>query len=76
LNRENLYRFCKERLWTGQFIYTGGIIMQRYEFTPETIPDPKVGQGYYMFPVVQYSNGESRIIWPKEWRQKALEPPG
>ena len=76
LDRAKLYRFCKEKLWTGQFIYTDGIIMPRYEFTPETIPDPKVGRGYYMFPVVQYSNGESRIIWPQEWREGTLQPPG
>jgi len=76
LNRETLYQFCKQELWTGRFGYSDGVIMQRYEFTPETIPDPRVGQGYYMFPVVQYSGGQSRIIWPLEWREKELEPPG
>jgi branched-chain amino acid transport system substrate-binding protein len=76
LNRTRLYEFCKEELWTGQFSYSDGIIMQKYQFTPETIPDPRVGQGYYMFPVVQYSEGQSKIIWPLEWREKDLEPPG
>jgi branched-chain amino acid transport system substrate-binding protein len=73
LNRENLYNFCRAKLWTGQFSYTDGIIMQRYEYTPETIPDPRVGKGYYIFPVVQYSAGESKIIWPPEWREGELK---
>ena len=76
LNRKRLYEFCKEELWTGQLSYSDGIIMQKYQFTPETTPDPRVGQGYYMFPVVQYSAGQSKIIWPLEWQEKELEPPG
>jgi Periplasmic binding protein len=51
------------------------IVNEKYQFAPETIPDPVVNKGYFIFPVIQYSGGEGKIIWPPEWKEKDLQPP-
>lgn len=75
LTKERLYEFGKEKLWTGQFAYSDGVVMQKYHFTSESVPDPVVGKGAYMFPVVQYSDRVGKIIWPPEWKQTDFTPP-
>jgi branched-chain amino acid transport system substrate-binding protein len=50
--------------------------MRKYQFTPETIPDPVVGRGFYMFPVIQYRGGKAKVIWPPEWKEIELQTPG
>jgi branched-chain amino acid transport system substrate-binding protein len=76
LNKSTIYRFGREKLWTGEFTYSDGVVMRKYQFTPETIPDPVVGTGFYMFPVIQYQGGEGMVIWPPEWKEKELQAPG
>lgn len=73
LSSENVYKVGREELWTGKLTYTSGIVMRHYKYTPETIPDPVVGQGFYIFPVLQYSGGNATIIWPPEWKTGALK---
>ena len=75
LNSETLYKVAVEEVETGKLTYTDGIIMEEYKFTPETMPDPVVGKGYYIFPVIQYFGGKGRIIWPEEWKEADLEIP-
>lgn len=72
LTSENIYNVGRDELWTGQLTYTGGIVMQKYRYTGETIPDPVIGQGHYIFPVLQYFGGDAKIIWPTEWRTSDL----
>jgi len=48
--------------------------MKEYKDTPETIPDPVVGQGYYIFPVLQYFDGVGKVIFPPEWAEQPLKP--
>ncbi len=74
LSSETIYTFMQEDLWTGKWSYKDGIVMQEYAATPETIPDPVVGKGYYIFPVLQYFDGEGKIIFPPEWAEQALTP--
>lgn len=74
LTSETVYRWARENLQTGQWSYTDGIVMQNYQYTPETVPDPVVGQGYYIFPVRQYMNGVGQIIYPPEWAEMTLQP--
>lgn len=74
LNRETIYKWAKENLQTGKWSYTGGVVMKEYKYTPETVPDPVVGQGYYIFPVLQYFDGVGKVIFPPEWAEQALKP--
>jgi branched-chain amino acid transport system substrate-binding protein len=73
LSSETIAEFSRNKLQTGEFTYTDGIVMEEYKFTPETVPDMVVGKGYFIFPVLQYSNGEGKIIFPPEWAEKELE---
>jgi len=72
LNRDTLFKFGQEKVQTGKFTYTEGIVMTEYKYTSETAPDPVVGKGYYTFPVLQYMNGEGKVIWPLEWKTADL----
>ena len=58
---------------TGEFTFIGGVFQPGYKYTPETIPDPVVGQSYYTHFVVQYMDGEEVIVWPEEFRQADLQ---
>lgn len=73
LTSEGIYQFCKENVQTGKFTYKDGIIMQEYQYTAETVPDPVVGPGKYIFPVLQYFNGESRLVYPPEVKTDDLQ---
>ena len=75
LTRESLYRFAREKLWTGQFTFTDGIIMDEIKYDANSIPDPVVGEGYYIFPVVQYFGGEPHAIWPHSQKEADLRLP-
>jgi branched-chain amino acid transport system substrate-binding protein len=74
LSSESIYNFVKDNVWTGDWTYTDGIVMNQYKYTPETVPDPVVGKGYYIFPVLQYFDGEGKIIYPPEWAEQQLTP--
>jgi len=72
ISRETLAKAGKELVATGQLTFTEGIMMKCYKYTPETFPDPVIGEDYYMFPVIQYFGGKGTIIWPKAWQQGQL----
>lgn len=74
LSSEAIYNFVKENVWTGQWSYTEGIVMNEYAASPETYPDPVVGKGYYIFPVLQYFDGVGKIIFPPEWAEQEISP--
>jgi len=74
LNKETLAEFARDKLQTGEWSYTDGIVMEEYKFTPETIPDPIVGKGYYVFPVLQYFDGVGKVVFPIEWAEQDLQP--
>ena len=76
LNSEIIYNFVKDNVWTGEWSYTDGIVMSNYAATPETIPDPVVGKGYYIFPVLQYFDGVGKVVYPPEWAEQELAPKG
>ncbi len=75
LNRETLYEYGREMLWTGATTYQGGAVMNEYKYTSETIPDPVVGKNFFIFPVVQYFEGAGKIIWPDAWKVSDFKPP-
>jgi branched-chain amino acid transport system substrate-binding protein len=74
LSSQAIYQWGRENLQTGKWSYTGGIVMEEYKYTPETLPDPVVGEGYYVFPVRQYFNGEGKIVYPPDWAEQELKP--
>jgi len=74
LTSETIYKEAQDKLWTGQLTYTDGIIMSSYDFSPDSIPDPVVGKGHYIFPVTQYSGGERTVIWPADQASGTLKP--
>ena len=74
LSSEAIYLFVKDNVWTGEWSYTDGIVMNEYGATPDTYPDPVVGKGYYMFPVLQYFDGTGKVIFPPEWAEQELAP--
>ena len=74
LTRENFAKIAEEDVVTGKLTYEG-ILMKEYKYTPETMPDPVVGKGNYIFPVIQYFKGQPEIIWPEEWKTKDLQIP-
>ena len=76
LTSESIYNFVKDNVWTGDWTYTDGIVMSEYQYTPEIVPDPVVGKGFYIFPVLQYFDGEGKIIYPPEWAEQQLTPKG
>jgi branched-chain amino acid transport system substrate-binding protein len=76
LSSEAIYNFVKDNVWTGEWTFTDGIVMNEYKYTPETVPDPVVGKGYYIFPVLQYFDGEGKVIFPPEWAEMQLTPKG
>ncbi|MBN1658526.1 MAG: ABC transporter substrate-binding protein, partial [Anaerolineae bacterium] len=45
LSSETIYRWASENLQTGRWSYTAGIVMNEYKYTPDTLPDPVVGEG-------------------------------
>ncbi len=64
LTSATIYKEAQDKVWTGQLAYTGGIIMQSYDYTPTSIPDMNVGKGHFIFPVIQYHAGAGTVIWP------------
>ncbi len=68
-----LYKEAQDKLWTGQLTYTDGIIMSSYDFNADSIPDPVVGKGHYIFPVTQYHSGDRTVVWPADQASGTLQ---
>ena len=74
LSSETIADFSRTKLQTGEWTYTDGIIMEEYAFDAESVPDPAVGQGLFTFPVLQYFDGEGKVIFPPGQAEQALAP--
>ena len=74
LTSETIYKTAQDKIWTGQLTYTDGIIMKRYAFSADTIPDPVLGKADYIFPVLQYHEGVGTVVWPDEWKTGVIQP--
>ncbi len=75
LNRETFYKYGREKVLTGETTYRNGIVMEEYKYTPLSAPDPVVGEGNFLFPVVQYFEGEGKILWPEVLKETDFTPP-
>ncbi len=69
----SLYKVAQEQLWTGKITYTDGIIMSNYDYSAESIPDPVVGKGHYIFPALQYKDGAATVVWPPDVASGGLQ---
>lgn len=75
LNSKVLFEFGRENIMTGEMTYKDGIVMTEYKYTPDTWPDMVVGPDGYMFPVIQYEDGEDSVIWPDSWAEREIKIP-
>lgn len=78
ITSEDIHKVIVDEVNTGKLTFTaadGAIMMKSYKYTPETNPDPVVGPDDYFFPVIQYENGKSSIIFPDSMKEKAFTPP-
>jgi branched-chain amino acid transport system substrate-binding protein len=73
ITSETLMKAAQDKLWTGKLAYTDGIIMSNYDFGPDSIPDPVVGNGHYIFPALQYMKGEATVVWPPDVAKGTLQ---
>ncbi len=73
ITSDTLMKEVQDKLWTGQLTYTDGIIMSSYDFNADSIPDPVVGKGHYIFPVTQYHSGKQTVVWPADQAAGKLE---
>ena len=64
LDSESLYKFAQEVLLVGGTSFTDGINCEKYEFNKEWAPGPVVGEGAYVFPILQFEKGETHAVWP------------
>lgn len=75
LNSENLYQYSQEKVLTGKTTFDDAVIMKQLKFDSSSSPDPVVGEGEYIFPVVQYEGGNPVVIWPTYQKNGELKIP-
>ncbi|MDR1546427.1 MAG: ABC transporter substrate-binding protein [Deltaproteobacteria bacterium] len=75
LTAATITKTAEELVIPGKLSLTEGIMMKEYKYTTETFPDLVVGDDFYMFPVIQYMGGESRMIWPPHVKTNDLAVP-
>jgi branched-chain amino acid transport system substrate-binding protein len=79
LNSELIQQFIEDKVWTGEWTMTDGLVMVEYKYTEETTPDPVVGPGFYTFPVLQYDYVDGKClgkpIFPVEGAVQDLQVP-
>jgi branched-chain amino acid transport system substrate-binding protein len=75
LTSDSIFKTGKDKMWTTQLTLTDGILMKEYKFTPETLPDMVVGQGAFVFPVIQYFGGVGKTVWPEEIKEQDMQIP-
>jgi branched-chain amino acid transport system substrate-binding protein len=72
LDKETIHKVVVEEVCTGKLTYgaaDGALLMKAYKFSPETYNDVVVGpEGWYL-PIVQYMDGEGKIVFPYELKQ-------
>jgi branched-chain amino acid transport system substrate-binding protein len=75
LSTESFRKVADEYVIPGKLTYTDGIIHKEYKFTPESFPDPVVDQEHYIFPVIQYFEGQGKMVWPDAWKDQDIAIP-
>ncbi|MEM1031925.1 MAG: ABC transporter substrate-binding protein [Myxococcota bacterium] len=65
ITRESILAVSRDMLMTGQITYEAGILMESYRYSSDSWPDPVVGGDAFTFPVLQYADGESVVVFPE-----------
>ena len=73
LDAESIFKIGNDEVSTGKLTYTEGLWYGELKWSPETLPEMVVGEGYYLDPVVQYFGGEGTIIWPENLKEADLK---
>lgn len=55
---------------------SGELSVEEYGYTESTTPDLLIGEGHYLFPIVECYDGEAKIIFPGDWADQPFTPPG
>ena len=74
----DIHKVVVDEVNTGKLTFSaadGAIMMKEYKYLPETDPDPVVDTNHYFFPVIQYENGKSFIIFPESMKEANFIPP-
>jgi hypothetical protein len=78
IDKETLHKIAIEEVIPGKLTYAtkdGALIMNEYNFSSESAPDPVFGPGHWYVPVVQYKDGEGRVVFPEDWKAADFEAP-
>jgi branched-chain amino acid transport system substrate-binding protein len=75
LDSETIYNFVAENLWTGKLNFTDGVVMEEYVYSAESLPNPVVGEGKFVFPVVQWMDGKMNVVWPSSQKTADIQIP-
>jgi branched-chain amino acid transport system substrate-binding protein len=75
LTSETLEKVGTQELWTGKISYKDGILMKEYKYSADSYPDAVVGKDAFIFPVIQYSGGVGKIVWPSDWAESKMQFP-
>ena len=76
LSKMTMAAFTRDKIQTGNWSPTGGIVMEEHRYGPHAVADSIVGKAYYIFPVLQYFDGEAKVIYRPEWPEQKLAPKG
>ncbi|WP_214659039.1 ABC transporter substrate-binding protein [Candidatus Formimonas warabiya] len=75
LNKETLFKFAQDNLWTGQITFKDTVVCPEYRYDQQSLPDPVVAEDGFIFPVVQYFDGKGTVIWPDSQKGADLKIP-
>lgn len=72
---KHIFQTGKDEIWTGKLTYDDGIMMPRYAYSADTLPDPTVGPEDFAIPVVQYEGGKANVVFPAGSGATAFKQP-
>lgn len=75
LNKETLFKFAQDKLWTGQLTFNDTVVCPELRYDNQSLPDPVVAEDGFIFPVVQYFGGKGTVIWPDSQKVADIKIP-
>ena len=72
LNKETIHSVISDEVCTGQLTYgveDGSLFQTKFEYSLETHNEPLLGPEYWYLPIIQYYEGDSKIVYPYAWAQ-------